>query len=603
MRKRRELNFEDILTDKAAVDDLMEVPVKPGAFRICFFIFAVAILVVFVRLFSLNVVSGDFYRQRAFSNISGISVEKSERGIIYDRYGKPLVKNRPIFNAVLVPSQLPKDETQKNLIINKISKVLNLPPENIDKQIKDADPEFVSRILLVHDLSQDKAVILQGSDDLPGFQIESDWQRDYQGSEAFSHLLGYVGLAAKSDIIANPSLGSDDVVGESGLEAYYDKQLRGENGIITSFFDAQGKILTQNLTKEPEAGQPLKTFIDADFQNYFYNRLQEGLKILGRDIGIGIAINPSNGEVLALVSIPGFDGNNIVASLNKPNQPFFDRAIAGLYAPGSTIKPLVAAAALQENIVDPQKQVLSTGSISIPNPYNPDQPSTFWDWKPNGWVNLYSAIARSCNIYFYALGGGLGDIKGLGISKLRDYWQQFGLGVPTGVDLIGEKKGVLPAPTSKWRLGDTYNVSIGQGDLLVTPLQLINYITAIANGGTIYQPRIAKTDPVVLKDLSYLKSDFAEVEKGMIETTQKPYGTGYLLNDLPFVVAAKTGTAQINFNTKVNALFVGYGPVPNPQIAIIVMVENAVEGSLNVVPIAKDVFKWYYDNRISPSPK
>ncbi|MDP3052813.1 MAG: penicillin-binding transpeptidase domain-containing protein [bacterium] len=597
MKKKTELNLEDILTDRAAVNDLLEVPVKPVVFRICFLVILLAVLTAASRLFSLNVFKADFYQRRALANISEIDVQKSERGIIFDRYGKPLVKNKPIFNAVLVPSQLPKDGTEKKTALNKIAEILNLATGALDKIFKESDLEFANRILLASDLPQSKAVALQGAN-LAGLQIENDWQRDYQGSEAFSHLLGYVGLVTKNDLTIDPDLVSDDLVGKSGLEAYYDNQLRGENGMITSFRNAKGKILAENLTKQSEPGQPLKTFIDADLQNYFYNRLKQELKKLGRDIGVGIAIDPRNGEILAMVSVPGFDANDIVDSLNQPNQPFFNRAIAGLYAPGSTIKPLVAVAALNEKIIDTKKEIFSSGRIEIPNPYHPDQPSVFLDWKANGWVNLYSAIARSCNIYFYALGGGLEDINGLGITKLRDYWQRFGLGAKTNIDLVGEKAGVLPVPSSDWRLGDTYNVSIGQGDLLVTPLQLVNHITAIANGGKIYQPRIAQTESKTIEDLSYLKADFSEVEKGMIDATQKPYGTAYLLNDLPFVTAAKTGTAQINFNTKVNALFVGYGPVPDPQVAIMVLVENAREGSLNVVPIAKDVFRWYYENRI-----
>jgi penicillin-binding protein 2 len=510
-----------------------------------------------------------------------------------------LVKNKAIFNAVLVPSQLPKENTEKESVIKKIAERLNLTPENINKIIEESDPEYVNRILLVEDLPQNQAVTLEG-DDFPGLQIESDWQRDYKNSGAFSHLLGYVGLVTKNDLITKPGLVSDDVVGKSGLEAYYDNELRGENSIITSFRNAHGQILDQNLTKQPQAGLPLKTFIDADFQNYFYNRLEQGLRALGRDTGVGIALNPQNGEVLALVSLPDFDAGRLADFLNQSNQPLFNRAISGLYAPGSTIKPLVASAALNEKIIDTKKEIFSAGYITVPNPYHPDQPSIFLDWKPNGWVNLYSALAKSSNIYFYAVGGGLDDVKGLGISRLRDYWQRFGLGSETGIDLVGEKEGFLPMPSADWRLGDTYNVSIGQGDLLVTPLQLISYITAIANGGRIYQPRIAKTELKVLKDLGYLKDVFSEVEKGMVAATQASYGTANLLYDLPYKTAAKTGTAQINFNTKVNALFVGYGPVPNPQIAIVVLVENAREGSLNVVPIAKDVFRWYYENRINP---
>jgi penicillin-binding protein 2 len=545
----------------------------------------------------LNIFKGEFYRQRALANISGVMVQKAERGIIFDRYGKPLVENKPIFNAILVPSQLPRLEKDKKLALDKIREILNLSSPEFEKILNEADWEFFNRILLARDLPQSQAVALQ-SVNLAGLQIENDWQRDYSGPETFSHLLGYVGLVTKSDLLNNPDLVADDLIGKTGLEAYYDSQLRGENGKTTSFRDARGRILAENLTRQPQAGQPLQTFIDAEFQEYFFNRLQQGLKELDREIGVGLAINPSNGEVLALVNLPAFDGSRVVDFLNQPNQPLFNRAIAGLYAPGSAIKPLVAAAALKEKIINTQKEIFSAGYIEIPNPYHPSQSSIFWDWKPHGWVNFYSALARSSNVYFYAIAGGWEDVNGLGISKLREYWQRFALGSRTNIDLVGEKNGFLPLSSPNWRLGDTYNVAIGQGDLLLTPLQLLNCVTAIANGGEIFTPRIAKNEPQLLKDLGDLKGVFSEVEKGMVNATQQPYGTAYLLSDLPFTVAAKTGTAQINLNTKINALFVGYGPVPQPQIAILVLVENAREGSINTIPIAKDVFKWYYENRI-----
>lgn len=597
MKKKPELNFEDILTDKAAVDDLLEVPVKPGVFKICFLLIALMVLVGAGRLLFLNIFKGEFYRQRALANISEVVVQKAERGIILDRYGKPLVKNKPIFNAILAPSQLPRPEKEKKLVLAQIREILDLPFQEFEKILNEADWEFSNRILLVRDLPQSQAVALQSAN-LAGLQIENDWQRDYLEPETFSHLFGYVGLVTKNNLLNNLDLVSDDLIGKAGLEAYYDSQLRGKNGKTTSFRDARGRILAENLTRQSQAGQPLKTFIDAEFQEYFFNRLRQGLRELGRETGIGLALNPSNGEVLALVSFPGFDANRVADFLTKPNQPFFNRVIAGLYAPGSTIKPLVAAAALNEKIIAPKKEIFSAGYIEIPNPYNPEQPSIFLDWKPHGWVNLYSALARSSNVYFYALGGGWEDVKGLGISKLREYWQRFGLGSATNIDLVGEKKGSLPEPSSNWRLGDTYNVSIGQGDLLVTPLQLLNYITAVANRGKIFEPRIAKTEPKLLKDLSELQEIFHEIEKGMVDATQQPYGTAYLLFDLPFTVAAKTGTAQIDYNTKINAFFVGYGPAPKPQIAVLVLVENAREGSINTIPIAKDVFEWYYQNRL-----
>lgn len=605
MRKKKpELNLEDILTDKAAVEDLLEVPVKPGVFKICFSIVAAVILVSAGRLIFLNVFKGEFYQQRAWANVSQINVQKAERGIIFDRYGQPLVKNKPIFNAVLVPPKLPQTENERKIALDKIREALNLSTSEMEKIFQETDLEFASRILLAQNLSQNQAITLQSAN-LDGLEIENDWQRDFLGPEAFSHLLGYVGLVTKNNLLNNPDLVSDDLIGKTGLEAYYDNQLRGKNGETINYRNARGKILTENLTQEPQAGQPLKTFIDADFQNYFYDRLQEGLKELGRNAGIGLAINPTNGEVLALISIPGYDATHLVDFLDKPGEPLFNRAVSGLYPPGSTIKPLVAAASLKEKVIDIQKEIFSAGYIEIPNPYNPNQPSIFLDWKPHGWVNFYSALARSSNIYFYALGGGWEDVKGLGIAKLNEYWQKFGLGELTHIDLVGEKTGFLPTASSNWRLGDTYNVTIGQGELLLTPLQLLNYITAIANNGKIFQPRIAQPGAELLKDLSDFKDIFSEVEKGMLDAVRQPYGTAYLLNDLPFAVAAKTGTAQMSSNTKINALFVGYGPVypisngmPNPQIAILVLIENAREGSLNAVPVAKDVFKWYYENRI-----
>ena len=178
--------------------------------------------------------------------------------------------------------------------------------------------------------------------------------------------------------------------------------------------------------------------------------MKQGLSYLGSRAGVGIALNPQNGEVLALVSLPSFDNNKIKAEdLIDSSKPLFNRAVSGFYAPGSTIKPLVAFGALKEEIIAPEKEILSIGYIEIPNPYYPDRPSRFVDWKPHGWVNLYSALARSSNVYFYEVGGGFGDQKGLGIEKLKDYWQKFGLGELTGIDLPGEAKGSLPDPETK----------------------------------------------------------------------------------------------------------------------------------------------------------
>ena len=281
----------------------------------------------------------------------------------------------------------------------------------------------------------------------------------------------------------------------------------------------------------------------------------------------------------------------------------------------------------------PEDIVFSAGYIEIPNPYFPDQPSIFKDWKAHGWVDMRSALARSSNVYFYEVGGGFGARVGLGIVRLKKWWQLFGLGEVTGIDVSGEARGLLPDPDWKesrvgdiWRVGDTYNASIGQGDLLVSPIGLLNYITSIANGGLLYTPRIMKTvyddagavvaasRPTVLRDMRREMSDFlVPVQEGMRDAVIQEYGTARLLRDIPMPVWGKTGSAQVAGNRKTNAFFVGYGAAPygaddplaeaddngaKPEIAILVIVEDAKEGSLNVVPVARDVFEWYYEHRI-----
>ena len=277
--------------------------------------------------------------------------------------------------------------------------------------------------------------------------------------------------------------------------------------------------------------------------------------------------------------------------------------------------------------MDPKKQIYSAGYIEMPNPYFPDQPSRFLDWRAHGWVDLYSALARSSNVYFYSVGGGYGDIKGLGIEKLREYWKEFGLGSKTGIDIDAESDGFLPSSEEKekrtgdiWRIGDTYNVSIGQGDLLLTPIQLINHIASLANGGKFYKPYLVQTiknkngeavkenQPEIFKNFSYFDEYIKEVQKGMEDAVSKSYGTAHLVAELPVKVAAKTGSAQVANNTKTNAFFVGYLPAEalakvgaplDKQIAILVLIENAREGSLNAVPVGKDVLEWYFYNRLA----
>lgn len=615
---KKELFLEEaVLDDLSQGFDSLEQPISQKAFKLLFVGVVIVIVIVMVRLLFLGWWQNDFYKKRALANAGEMTVIRTQRGIIFDRFNKPLVKNLPAFHLNLKLVEFFKNNEERFQTIKTLQSILDLPPDYIENLLEDVNLERQNILTVARQLSVDQIIKIKNLN-LPAVQVEDDFERRYPETEIFSHLLGYTGPVSKSDLENDQSFSLNDFVGKSGLELYYDTELRGEDGETINYRNAKGEIIDNKLFKKPEPGHEFHTTIDAEFQSFFYNRLKQGLNYLGSRAGVGIALNPQNGEVLALVSLPSFNNNKIKAEdLINPSKPLFNRAISGFYAPGSTIKPLVAFGALKEGIITPEKEILSIGYIEIPNPYHPDQPSRFVDWKPHGWVNLYSALARSSNVYFYEVGGGFGDQKGLGIEKLKDYWQKFGLGELTGIDLPSETMGFLPDPETKekkqegiWRIGDTYNVSIGQGDLLVTPLQLVNFIAAIANGGKIYQPFIVQKivsengkiikelNPKIIKDYSSDIEIIKKIQKGMIDGVEKSYGTAHLLADLPVSSAAKTGSSQIENKTKINAFFVGYAPKDNPQIAILVLVEDAREGSINAVPIAKDALNWYYENRM-----
>lgn len=621
--RKNEIDLEDILTDHASEEDFLEVPVGDRAFKNLALLAVILSAVILWQVFSLNIVKGSFYARRALANMSDPNVQTAPRGIIFDRYGTALVENAPSFNVLLDPRSLPADAASRLSVIARVVQILGLDESTILQDLSNKDWSLSDRLLLKTDVSHDELVALSAAN-LPGVDVESGFKREPVVPLDFAHLLGYVGLANEADLQQNPDLTIADQVGRAGLEAEYDQYLRGTDGEKLVLSNAAGQAQTERTVRLPEPGDNVKTYIDAPLQEFFYNDLLADIKRLGRQVGLGIAMNPQNGQVLAIFNIPSYDPNNIAAALKAPYQPLFDRAVAGLYNPASTIKPLDAIAALCEGILDPNHQIFSPGYLDVPNPYDPAHPTRFLDWQYQGWVDLYSALAKSSDVYFYEVGGGFTGQQGLGITRLNAWWQKFRLDQKTGIDLPGEASGFLPTPSwmestqhTPWTLGQTFNVSIGQGNLMVTPIELLDYIAAIGNGGKLYQPRImesvtgpqgqiiTQSQPKVLADLAQEVPNFSQwlpdVQRGMRDGVQKPYGTAYMLHDIPMPVSAKTGSAQVKNNTETNALFVGYAPSQNPQIALLILVENAKEGSLNVVPVARDVMAWYYQNRILKS--
>ena len=618
-RKRR-LEDSEITFDEITVDDLSsgiglkERPIGSGIFFGAVVFFVVFATIVVSRTFFLNVISGDVYRARAESNVNRMTIVPADRGIIMDRYGEPLVSNEPSLTVYLRVPELVKQE-EEDKVVAAIAP-LGISHEDFRKMLYEVDLQNADTVVLKRDISNQDAIRIR-SLGLKSVSVENDIKRVF--SPEFAHIVGYTGLPVKKDLESR-KLTSVDIVGKTNLEAVFDETLRGENGKVVIYRNALGEVLDERNFSDPVSGKDIKTTIDAGLQKFFYDRLVTALKDGGGPGAVGLVVDPRNGEVLSLVSLPSFASGEIGKGLVDPAKPLFNRAVSGLYSPGSTIKTVVAVAALAESVVKTDEMVLSTGHLDIPNRYNPELPTRFVDWKAHGWVDVYSALARSSNIFFYAVGGGLAQnmdlfrgnspiAKGLGVSRLHDYYELFRLDKKTGIELSGEGEGYLPVPEDKkertgidWTIGDTYNISIGQGDLTVTPVALLSAVSSIVNGGKIFGLHISEKEPVVLSDISHLSVFMEDVVQGMRDAVSKSYGTANMLNSLAIKAIGKTGSAQVESKTKTNAFMVGCAPVPwtdeDPPICVLVLVENAKEGGLRAVPVAHDVFEWYYENRL-----
>jgi penicillin-binding protein 2 len=604
MNRRDDVQFEEALCHGAWAPRDRATPLPRGAFVLLAGVFAVVLCGIAARLFAFGI-AHDAYAARAAMNADTETVIPAYRGIITDRFGEALVKNIPSFQVSLdINAFMKLSSTAQAALYRDASRILRAEESEFRALVARADIAREARVSLSRAVSPEEAIAIRGLGS-PALIVEDDYRREYKDPFVFAHVIGYTGVASTGRAIE----------GRAGVEASYDALLRGIDGIRVSYRNARGTVLLEKQVSEAKSGKALALTIDADFMRYMHARFARGLASLGKTSGVAIAMNPQNGEILGLISFPSFNNNQPAAYLSHAGRPLFNRAISGIYSPGSTIKPLVALAALREKIVTPAFTVYSPGYLELPNPYHPDAPSRFLDWHPQGVVNVVSALARSSNVYFYIVGGGctqaacseFGRNRGLGIQKLNEYWRLFGFDQKTGIDLPAEAVGFLPNPEEKekrtgapWRIGDTYNVSIGQGDFGVTPLRLLAFISSIANGGRVLAPYVASAGarPQALFDYSAWADELAIVRQGMRDVVARPYGTANLMYDLDYKTSGKTGSAQIANNAKTNAFFVGFGPTDNPQIALLILVEDAKAGSLNAVPIAKDIFAWYYAHRM-----
>lgn len=578
-----------------------------------------AALVLILRLTNLQVTQGYENRYLAEGNRIRRQITVAPRGAIVDRTGAPLVTNKPGYSLDIIPSDLPIKKVDRQIVYEAVAKVVNLPLDAIADQINQAGLSSLDPVTIKGNLAREEALVYEiRFNNLAGVRVSYTPSRQYDMTSGLSHLIGYTSRMTEQDVKKHPDYSHTAPIGRSGLESSFDTVLRGQEGITEIEVNANGQYQRSLHDSLPKIGQTLQLTLDVGLQQEMAAALEEAMQKNGVKQSVGIAMDPHTGGILASVSLPNYDNNIFAQGMsgqdlhtinNNPDKPLLNRAVDGLYPAGSTIKPFVATAALQEGTIKPNTTLdTSIGKIKIGQ-------WEFPDWKVHGTSDVKQAIAESNDIFFYALGGGWDKIPGLGVERLRRYYQMFGFGQETGVDYTSEQTGLVPDPEWKkkvkkesWYIGDTYHIAIGQGDLLVTPIQLARALSSIANGGNLVTPHIVASveDPETEKIIatSFTKAKMAvswdvlqTVRDGMHRTVDSETGSARSLHSLPFSSAGKTGTAQFGTEAKTHAWYIGYAPFDNPKIVVAVLVEGGGEGNAISVPVAGRVFQYHMSHQ------
>lgn len=602
-------------TDQPAA--ALHIAVNLKIIQIIFILFACCLIILFVKTLWLQLIRGNDLRAAAEDNRIRIQTISAPRGILYDARGNLLVHNVPNFSIFAIPADLPKEQPAQEKIYKKIAEILNINPVEINQLLITAQDYSYQPVKLAERITYEKAILLNiESINLPGIHFEAKATREYLSDPSMSNVLGYTGSLTKAEYAdyQKHDYQYNDYIGKTGIEKQYEQELKGLDGKEQIEVDSLGKEKKILASSDPISGKNITLTINQDLQKTIANLLTKTIERIGSPGGAAVALDPRNGEVLALVSIPSYDNNVFVLGLSdnefqeiikNPNNPLFNRPILGEYPSGSTIKPVIAAAALQEGIITNNTTVMSVGGIRIGDFYYPD-----WKAGGHGKTDVKKALAESVNTFFYYIGGGYEDFQGLGVTRMTDYFKRFGLGQKTGIDLPQEASGIIPdeetrkANNREWYLGDTYHLSIGQGDILVTPLQVALYTAAIANGGTINQPHLVKelVDPLteqkqvvnakVLTNQFINPNNINTVKQGLRQAVLNGSARG--LASLPVAAAGKTGTAQFGTENKTHAWFTCFAPYDTPEIVLTIIVEEGGEGSATALPIAREILNWYF---------
>ncbi|WP_104427938.1 penicillin-binding protein 2 [Methylobacter tundripaludum] len=571
-----------------------------------------------VRLVYLQIVGHEHYATLAKDNSIKIEPLVPTRGIIYDRHGKVLADNTQSFSLELIPEQIADlDDT-----LLRLQKLLNISDEKIDQYQKQRKRQkrFVSTPLLISMTDEELAKFAVVRPYFPGVDIQARLVRHYPYAELASHVVGYVGRINEAEMKSLPiaEYRGSTHVGKIGIENTYEAELHGKTGYAEIETNVQARAINTVNSVPPTPGENLYLTLDIDLQKTAYDAL-DGFN------GAVVAIDIKTGGVLVFASRPGFDPNPFVIGIandayqalqSSENQPLYNRALRGLYPPGSTIKPFIGLAGLEYNAINAEHKLFCPGYYQLPNVSH-----HYRDWKKGGHgsVNMTEAITQSCDVYFYSLA------SMLGIDRMHDFLQHFGFGEKTGIDLSGEKPGLMPSREWKrsqrnqsWYPGETLITGIGQGYLQVTPIQLAKATATLANKGKVVTPFLVKntispdpTEPDVENppsNITIKPENINSIISAMVNVIHDPHGTAKgISKDINYQIAGKTGTAQvfnikqdakynendIDFKLRDHALFISFAPADDPKIAVAVIVENGGHGGSVAAPIAGQVIKQF----------
>ncbi len=585
----------------------------------------VGVLVLLGQLIWLQGYRGAAFRQMAEGNRIRLVSIPAPRGKIFDRRGVLLADNQPEYRLVVTPSDLPRDAGAQAALTTNLGELMGQAPEAVATRLAAFGRSGYQPYVLLDGLTEELAVRLRVAEgDLPGVSLQIGARRQYPMTDvvSLSHLLGYVSRVNAEDLEQSDVYDPTDRVGRTGFEQQYETLLRGSKGRQQVEVTAQGAQREVIAQQEPTAGFDLAMSLDLGLQREVETRLNRTLRASGLRRAAAAVLDPRTGEVLALVSLPAFDANRFATGLlaadyaalsQDPDRPLFPRAVSGTYPSGSTIKPVIAAAALREGVVGPATVITSSGGIKVGAWFFPD-----WKAGGHGPTMLSKAIAESVNTYFYTIGGGYQQFSGLGIDRLVAALRLAGLGQRTGIDLPGEATGLVPTPAWKqatrgepWYIGDTYHLAIGQGDLLVTPLQVANWTALIANGGTLFRPKLAlgsvgpdglaaKSTPEVVRRAFSDGGHLTLVRQAMRATVT--VGSARALADALVPIAGKTGTAEWSDRRPPHGWFTGFAPADAPELVVTVLIEEGGEGSRGAAAVAKEIVNWWAVNRLGVKP-